>query len=211
MITLIKNSFLLLLFIALLSISCSKGHQDTQSSQAGIDVAKTATKAKEALNFCQSNSYNTDFCILIDMSVHSGKKRFVVWDFNKQKVMHEFLVSHGCGENTWGRDQSKENPTFSNVPDSHLSSLGKYKIGERGYSQWGINIKYLMHGLEPTNNNALKRVIVFHSWENVSDQETFPHGTPEGWGCPAVSIDAFQTIDPILKASQKPVLMWIYI
>lgn len=203
----IKNLLLSVLFIPL--IACSGENQNSEKS--GIDKTKTVAKAKEALDFCESNNYNTDFCILIDMSVHSGKKRFMVWDFNKQQATHEFLVSHGCGENTWGQDYSKESPTFSNVVDSHLSSLGKYKIGERGYSQWGINIKYLMHGLEPTNNNALKRVIVFHSWENVSDQETFPRGTPEGWGCPAVSIEAFQTVDPLLKASKMPVLMWIYI
>ncbi|WP_317616906.1 murein L,D-transpeptidase catalytic domain-containing protein, partial [Elizabethkingia miricola] len=42
-----------------------------------------------------------------------------------------------------------------------------------------------MHGLEETNSNALKRVIVFHSWDKMSDEEVFPKGSPEGWGCPA--------------------------
>jgi hypothetical protein len=50
-----------------------------------IDDEKTKLKAKEALQFCMSNSYNRDFCILIDMSLHSGLKRFFVYDFKEKK------------------------------------------------------------------------------------------------------------------------------
>lgn len=168
------------------------------------------SKAEEALAFCKSNNMNQDFCILIDFGIHSGKKRFFVWDFNKKEVIHQFLVGHGCGDNIWSGDETKDNPSFSNIEDSHRSSLGKYKIGERGYSSWGVNTKYLMHGLESTNSNALKRIIVFHSWEEVADEEVYPNGTPEGWGCPTISNASFKIIDPLLKASSKPVLMWIY-
>ena len=168
------------------------------------------SKAAEALVFCKSNNMNQDFCILIDFGIHSGKKRFFVWDFNKKEVINQFLVGHGCGDNTWSGDETKDNPSFSNIEDSHRSSLGKYKIGERGYSNWGVNTKYLMHGLESTNSNALKRIIVFHSWEEVADEEIYPNGTPEGWGCPTISNASFKIIDPLLKASSKPVLMWIY-
>jgi hypothetical protein len=88
--------------------------------------------------------------------------------------------------------------------------LGKYKIGERGYSNWGINIKYSLHGLEASNSNAFKRLIVFHSWEVVQDEEIYPDGTPEGWGCPTISNKSMKLTDPLLKLSEKPVLMWIY-
>lgn len=167
-------------------------------------------KADFALHFCKNNNMNEDFCILIDMSIHSGKKRFFVYDFNNKQVKASYLVSHGCCDNIWSSDGSKTNPTFSNVPDSHCSSLGKFKIGERGYSSFGVNTKYLLHGLESTNSNALDRDIVFHSWSIVSDNETFPQGTPEGWGCPAVSNTAFLEIDELLKNANKPTLMWIY-
>lgn len=153
---------------------------------------------------------NEDFCILIDMRIHSGKKRFFFWDFKLNKITQRFLVGHGCGDNTWSGDETKDNPTFSNTEDSHRSSLGKYKIGERGYSNWGVNTKYLMHGLEASNSNALKRIIVFHSWEAVSDEEVYPNVTPEGWGCPTISNASFRLIDPLLRDSSKPVLMWIY-
>lgn len=170
----------------------------------------TRSRAKEALLFVQDHKMNEDFCILIDMSIHSGRKRFFVWDFKREEVMHRFLVGHGCGNNTWSGDDSKDDPVFSNVENSHATSLGKYRIGERGNSDWGVHIKYLMHGLEESNDNALKRFIVFHSWEMVSNEEVFPAGTPEGWGCPTVSNESFAVIDPMLKISSRPVLMWIY-
>lgn len=175
-----------------------------------LDLEKTKLKANEALAFCKEQNFNTDFCILIDMSLHSGVKRFLVYDFKKQEITNQYLVGHGCGDASWSADETKDNPTFSNVEDSHRTSLGKYKLGARGYSNWGVNTKYLMHGLEDSNSNAVKRIIVFHSWEKMSDEEVFPKGSPEGWGCPTISNNAFREIDPQLKASKKPVLMWIY-
>ncbi|MES2591005.1 MAG: murein L,D-transpeptidase catalytic domain family protein [Bacteroidota bacterium] len=173
-------------------------------------IEKARIKADEALMYCKANKLNTDFCILIDMSLHSGVNRFFVWDFEKDTIINRFVVGHGCCDKPWSSDLSKDNPTFSNKDGSHCSALGKYKLGDRGYSDWGINVKYLMHGLEPTNNNALARTIVFHSWDMVSDKEVYPDGTPEGWGCPTISNNNMLIIDPKLKSAQKPVLMWIY-
>ncbi|MGR3854216.1 murein L,D-transpeptidase catalytic domain-containing protein [Chryseobacterium indologenes] len=174
------------------------------------DLSKIKSKAEEALKFCDSKNLSKDFCILIDMSLHSGVNRFFIWDFKNNKISKQYLVGHGCGSNSWSKDDSKTNPGFSNEDGSHLSSLGKYKLEGRGYSDWGINIKYLMHGLEETNSNALKRFIVFHSWDMMSDNEVFPNGSPEGWGCPTVSNNAMKEIDPMIQKSGKPVLMWIY-
>ncbi|MGC5744281.1 murein L,D-transpeptidase catalytic domain-containing protein [Chryseobacterium sp. NFX27] len=181
-----------------------------EENRPEADLFKMAAKGKDALKFCTSEKLNTDFCILIDMSLHSGIKRFFVWDFKTKSIVKKYLVGHGCGSNQWSADGSKDNPQFSNEDGSHLSSLGKYKLWGRGHSDWGINIKYLMHGLEETNTNALKRYIVFHSWDRMSDDEVFPKGSPEGWGCPTVSNNAMKEIDPIIQESGKPVLMWIY-
>ena len=56
----------------------------------------------------------------------------------------------------------------------------------------GVKIKYVLHGLDSTNSNALKRYIVFHWWEAVSDDEVYPDGTPEGWGCQTISNNSFK-------------------
>ncbi len=207
------------LFFSIIVFGCQKENSGKSTSiltnsvvisKPKIDTVKTDKKAKEALEFCKANNFNTDFCILIDMSLHSGLKRFFIYDLKKNEISKQYLVGHGCGTSSWSEDSTKENPPFSNEDNSHLTSLGKYKIGARGYSNWGVHVKYLMHGLEETNNNALKRIIVFHSWNMMSDNEIYPKGSPEGWGCPTVSNKAFKEIDPLLKNSKKPVLMWIY-
>lgn len=181
-----------------------------KSHKPKIEVAAIESKAKEALAFCKKNDYNQDFCLLIDMSIHSGLNRFFVYDFKKNAISRSMLVGHGCGNYPWSQDWSKDSPSFSNTDGSHKSSLGKYKIGQRAWSDWGINVKYVLHGLDKTNSNAQARYIVFHSWEKVSEKEVYPDGTAEGWGCPTISNNNMKIIDPMLKASKKPVLMWIY-
>lgn len=173
-----------------------------------IEQQKLIMKAAEAFDFCKKKKMNTDFCLLLNYHKHSGLTRFYVWDFNLQKAIDSGMVSHGCGPNLWGHDDSKTNPAFSNVFESHCSSIGKYKIGVRGYSNWGIHVNYAMHGLDSTNSNSFGRQICMHGWEMVDDIETYPDGTPEGWGCAAVS-NAFMTrLDALLKEEDVPVLLW---
>lgn len=162
----------------------------------------------EAKQYCKANNLNLNKFILIDLGLHSGLKRFFVYDFKKNKVLNSYMVSHGCGDNQWGRTSSKENAPISNEFDSHSSSVGKYVISDRGVSQWGIKVNYLLRGKEKTNSNAVNRAIVLHSWEAVPHDEVYPEGTPEGWGCPAVSNKSMTEIDGILKQN-KNVLMWI--
>ena len=194
-----KTSFLLLFCISLLSLKT-----DPKT------VERLKQKSKEAITFCKASGYNTEFCILIDMNIHSGKKRAFLWDLKKDSILATGMCAHGCGTNPWGETTTKEKPKFSNTPDSHCTSIGKFKIGKRGYSNWGINVNYLLHGLESTNTNALKREIVLHSWDDVPEREVYPNGTPEGWGCPAVANGFMKIVDPKLKESEKPVLLWMF-
>lgn len=199
----IKLSFILItLFI--FSNTC------TAQNKNHIDIESTKHKAMEAKTFCKMKSLNTNYCILIDMSLHSGVKRFMVWDFASDTILSCGLVSHGCCNNNWSGDDSKTDAQFSFVNGSHCTSPGKYKIGKREYSQWGINVKYMMHGLDQENKNAESRQIVFHSWNEVSETTVYPAGTPEGWGCPAIADEYMKTIDALLQTEKTPVLMWIY-
>ncbi|KAF2511900.1 murein L,D-transpeptidase catalytic domain-containing protein [Flavobacterium foetidum] len=163
---------------------------------------------KEAREYTEKKNYNQDVFFLIDLGKHSGLKRFFVYDFKKSKIVKSYIVSHGCGDSAWGGTATKENPKISNEPDSHCSSLGKYLISTRGVSQWGIKVNYLLLGKDKTNSNALNRAIVLHSWNAIPNEEVFPEGTPEGWGCPAVSNESMREIDELLKTNKK-VLLWI--
>ncbi len=196
-----KHYLILTIFIFAI-LSCQQKQEKPK-----VNSTKLTEKSKEALAFCQRKKMNTNFCILIDMSMHSGLYRLFVWDFNKKKIIKKSLVAHGSG-NKFFRNRNKVK--FSNVEDSHFSSIGKYKIGERGYSSWGIHIKYSLHGLEPTNNNAYKRFIVLHSWEKIKDSETYPNYIVRSWGCPAVSNNMMRYLDTKLKTTKRPTLLWIF-
>lgn len=175
-----------------------------------IDEVKDYTSIhNNALTFCKENQFNKDFYFLIDMSIHSGKNRFFVYDFKTKKVSHQNVVTHGTCDVFEANPHKYKKAKFSNKQDSHCSMKGKFKIGKRDYSSWGINVKYWIHGLESTNNNAVKRVVVLHSWPAVSNEEIYPRYSPLSWGCPAVSDEFMQVLDEKLKTVEQPVLMWI--
>ena len=207
-----KHKHMKTLFLLLVIVVSSLFIQNTPKDIKfkNDNSTKQLIKSKEALEYCKNKGFNTDFCILVDMGIHSGKDRMFIWDFNSSSIAQSGLCSHGCGDSPHSGDETKSAPIFSNISDSHLSSLGKYKIGKRSYSNWGIHINYKLHGLETSNVNAYRRLIVLHSWESVSNIPIYPYGTPEGWGCPAVSNDMMKILDKKLKATSKPVLLWIF-
>ncbi|OXA79658.1 L,D-transpeptidase catalytic domain [Flavobacterium aquidurense] len=210
--------------ISILLFSCNKSKDVQQTSisktkyktdSISIEKPRSDIKAvdytsyfQEAKQYCKSNKLNQDKFILIDLGLHSGIKRFFIYDFQQKKILKSYIVSHGCGHNQWGKTSSKENAPVSNEFDSHCSSIGKFIVSDRGVSEWGIKVNYILQGKDNTNSNALNRAIVLHSWEAISDNEIYPAGTPEGWGCPAVSNESMREIDALLKQN-KNVLLWV--
>ena len=189
--------------LAILFLSCQK-----ETPKLEIKSKNYTSYLKEAKAYCKKNNLNQNKFILIDLDVHSGLKRFFVYDLKSNKKIKSYMVSHGCGDQMWSWTSCKDNAPISNELDSHCSSVGKYVIGSRGLSQWGIKVNYVLIGKDTTNSNAVKRAIVLHSWEKISSEEVYPKGTPEGWGCPAVSNESMKEIDALLKAN-KNMLMWI--
>lgn len=199
-------------FIFLIFIQC----KETATSKLLSDNLSIEEKTKdyseinkEALAYCETNGFNEDYYFLVDLSIHSGKNRFFVYDFIAEKVTEENLVTHGSCDKFEDNENKWEKVKFSNEKDSHCSSKGKYKIGKRDYSSWGINVKYWLHGLEDSNSNAVDRVVVLHSWDKVKNNEIYPNYSPLSWGCPAVSNAFMKILDEKLKATEKPVLLWI--
>ncbi|WP_339833775.1 murein L,D-transpeptidase catalytic domain-containing protein [uncultured Flavobacterium sp.] len=166
-------------------------------------------KHQEALTYSEANGFNENYYFLVDMSIHSGKNRFFVYDFISETITDKNLVTHGSCDKFEDNETKWEKAKFSNTKNSHCSSKGKFKIGKRDYSSWGINVKYWLQGLEPSNNNAVERVVVLHSWNAVKNKEIYPKYSPLSWGCPAVSNEFMKVLDEKLKTSEKPVLLWI--
>ena len=216
-----KKIVIILSILALTVSSCGQAQQKQETviqdsvilnNQKIAEESDTLIneKAKEALKFCKAKGYNTDFCILIDMKIHSGKYRMFIYDFNKQTIERKALCTHGCGKGD--KKSTGAQPLFSNVEGSLLTSLGKYKIGSRSYSQWGIKVHYALYGLEASNSNAFKRIIMLHSHSPVPSYEIYPAHLSMGWsyGCPVTDDETMTYLDAKLKNTKKPVLLWIY-
>jgi uncharacterized protein YceK len=196
------KNVVLLLFLHL--ISCSGTVSETD-----MPAKDYTTKNAEALAYCKKKGFCTDYYFLVDMSVHSGRNRFYVYDFKQRKITAQNIVTHGSCDAFEENATKYETAKFSNREDSHCSSLGKYKVGKRDYSSWGIKVKYWLQGLEETNSNAQSRVVVLHSWTAVADTEIYPSHSPLSWGCPAVSDNFMKQLDAKLQLTEKPVLLWI--
>jgi len=194
-----------LLILFLVVFSCSNNAEKPTKNEPNSYL----NQHSEALKYCRLYNFSEDFYFLIDLSIHSGKNRFFVYDFNNQSVIKQGLVTHGSCDVLELNPTKYEKAKFSNKNNSHCSSLGKYKIGKRDYSSWGINIKYWLDGLENSNSNARNRVVVLHSWNAVSETEIYPNVSPLSWGCPAVSNKFMQWLDTKLQTTEKPILLWI--
>ncbi|QPH41392.1 murein L,D-transpeptidase catalytic domain-containing protein [Pedobacter endophyticus] len=189
-----KNALFFILLITLYSFK-PQAHQKISES-----------KISAALAFCQKDNMDTSLVIMIDMSIHSGKNRLFVYDFEKEAVIIEGLCAHGVG-----RGSTATKPVFSNEVGSNCTSLGKFSVKGRSYSNWGINIHYKMYGLEKTNSNAFKRIVVLHSYTPVPNKEIYPQTLfGQSAGCPVLSDATMKKIDDLLKTKKKPVLLWIY-
>lgn len=161
------------------------------------------TMAAELKTYASKKSLNESICFLIDMKKPSGKNRFYVYDFKKNKILHQALVTHGnCGEVFLG------SPKYGNAVGCNCSSLGKYKIGKKYYGKFGL--AYKLHGLDKTNNKAFERFVVLHAHICVPDDEVSPMPICESNGCPTVSPGFLQTLAGFIDKSEKPVLLWMF-
>lgn len=152
--------------------------------------------------YAKANGCNTQYCFLVDMKVASGKKRFFVYNLQKDSVELSGLVTHGSGKVNTSAIQ------FSNTEGSLCTSLGKYKIGKSYTGKFGL--AYKLYGLDATNSNALNRFVVLHSHGCVPNDETAPFPICESWGCPTVAPAFLTQLATYIDKADKPILLSIY-
>ncbi len=183
--------------------------RDTSFMQINTRLKVAATRLMEKTakleEYVKANGFNTDYCFMIDMSIPSGKNRFFVYNIKKGSVELSSLVSHGAGSYKKGCNDVL---TFSNVPESRATSLGKYKIGNSYWGTYGLS--YKLFGLDSTNCNAYERAIVLHSDSYVPEKEIYPYPLYQSSGCPIVSPSFLSTLGKYIKTSSKPILLWVY-
>ena len=159
-------------------------------------------KAAEAKAFVEQNNYNNSVCFLIDMTILSGQNRFFVYDLAKDSVRSAGLVTHGCCNQDWLQGRK-----YGNEVGCGCTSLGKYRIGNQYYGQFGLAFK--LYGLEKTNDKAFARFVVLHSHSCVPESQV-TDDICQSNGCPTVAPGFLQQLKTIINDSKKPVLLWIY-
>lgn len=117
---------------------------------------------------------------VIDFSLPSTQKRLWIFNLESRVLLYEEWVAHGrnTGDNMAVR--------FSNVNESHMSSLGGFQAGATYHGRNGYSLR--LHGLEPGfNDQAYARAIVIHGAPYVSQDIIRSQGRlGRSWGCPAV-------------------------
>lgn len=166
-------------------------------------LKKVKQKAAALKKYCDKNGYNERVAFLIDMSIHSGKQRFFVYDLKKDSIRKAGLVTHGSGSIT-----DTDQLYFSNVPNSNCTSLGKYKIGNDYQGKFGL--AYKLHGLDASNNKAFERFVVLHGHSCVPSDEVYPVSICPSLGCPTVAPDFLLELKKCIDQSDKPILLTIY-
>jgi hypothetical protein len=197
--------FLLLgsLWITPIGPSNSAAKKENAAAVPGeILLKKLKQKSAEAKNFTRQQSFNEEFCFLIDMSLPSGQNRFFIYDLVKDTIKSSGVVTHGRCNQPW-----LEGRKYSNEPGSGCTSLGKYKTGYSYNGQFGL--AYKLYGLDKTNSNAFKRFVVLHAHECVPEDKT-EADICQSDGCPTVSPGFLQQLKPLIDKSSKAVLLWIY-
>ncbi|GAB2836426.1 murein L,D-transpeptidase catalytic domain-containing protein [Ferruginibacter profundus] len=159
-------------------------------------------KAETIAAYAKAHEYNTTYCFMVDMKIESGKKRFFVYNLQKDSIELSGLVTHGSG-----RVQSSD-VQFSNEANSLCTSLGKYKIGGSYTGKFGLAFK--LYGLDNTNSKAFDRFVVLHSHSCVPNEEIAPLGICESWGCPTVAPAFLTQLKTYIDKAEEPVLLNIY-
>jgi len=172
-------------------------------SKNEIISKKIGIKATLLKEYIQTNNFSNEFCFLIDMSLHSGQKRFFIYNLQEDSIIHSGLVAHGSCNTTY-----LQKPNFSNTVSSGCSSLGKFKIGYSYKGQFGK--AYKLFGLDKSNSNAFERAVVLHAYKCVPDEEVYPDRMCNSLGCPMVSYQFLEKASEIIDTESKPVLLWIF-
>ena len=165
-------------------------------------VSRVAERAGVLREFCRNGGYNTKVALFVDLSRHSGRRRFVAWDLERNVPIFTCPVSHGSGS-----ERSHVRSAYariSNDDGSHLSSLGRALVAERYEGRYGV--AYRLDGLDATNSNLRSRYVVLHGWEHTTSYPIWPMATVGSFGCPVLSRRMMRRVDELLQQHDRVIL-----
>lgn len=175
---------------------------ETKPAIVNKEKSLLQSKARLAKKFIQQKGFNPGFCFLIDMNLPANQKRFFVYEIEKDSIINSGLVTHGNCNRYW-----LEGRKYDNEVGCGCTSLGRYKVGYSYQGRFGLAFK--LYGLDSSNSNAFDRYVVLHSHSCVPNDATAEEVCQSN-GCPTVSPPFLKQLEPMIKASKQPVLLWIF-
>ncbi len=136
---------------------------------------------------------NDSLITIIDYSKPSSEERLFVIDIKNCKICIKSLVAHGKASGELFPEY------FSNIPQSHQSSLGFFVTDQPYSGKNGYSLKLI--GIEKNiNDNAETRAIAFHGANYVSYEYLSEYGRlGRSFGCPALPPDKNHEIIDLIK------------
>lgn len=178
-----------------------RSHEDSEHLKA-LSAQRAVDSARRLIPWLKKHGYSTSLLFLADMGLSMELKRFYVVQPDSGIILNSFLVAHGSGKGS-----TADSVVCSNVPGSLCTSLGKYRVADTLWGEYGKG--YWLDGLENSNNNARKRLIVFHYYVFQTTEEFHDHNYFSS-GCPMLAKSSFQYCDKLIQQQNKPLLMYLY-
>ena len=163
-----------------------KVYHKINDTELDFDAFKYGLKG--FLKLQQENELNNSkYLTIIDMSVSANKKRFYIINMETQELEHKSFVAHGRNS---GLEYARK---FSNVTNSHQTSLGFYKTAETYIGKHGFSLR--LDGLEFSNDKARRRAVVIHEAEYASAHFIQKNGRlGRSYGCPSLPKKDYKVI-----------------
>lgn len=126
----------------------------------------------------QTPQARRDVLAVVDFAKPSPAARFFIVDMSSGQV-EALQTAHGKGSDSGDGVRAVK---FSNDMEADASSLGAYLTKERFISEHGNSL--FLRGLDPSNSNALARLVVIHAAEYMTPQFIARVGRPgRSQGC----------------------------
>ncbi|HET8830250.1 MAG TPA: murein L,D-transpeptidase catalytic domain family protein [Pelobium sp.] len=170
-------------------------YETTNLKAAGLALPVFEKAVTGFMNMKSQNRLNQDKSVvtIVDFTKPSTAKRMWIVDLKNKTLLLNTYVAHGQGS---GENMAT---TFSNIAESHQSSLGFYIANETYFGKHGLSLK--LDGQDKgINDLARERAIVLHGANYVS--EDFIKNTGRlgrSFGCPAVSRELNDKVIALIK------------
>lgn len=159
-----------------------------------------AQRAMQAVLCAQDSGMTVETLLVVDMAAPAHQRRLWAFDVREpgepRLVLHDY-VAHGSGSDPDGDGRAEQ---FSNRPNSHMTSLGLYRVAERyhGKNGWSRRLDGLF---DRFNGRARERAVVMHPSTYV-----VPGRVGRSQGCPAVSEATMRALE---RAGLTNAVLWI--